>query len=42
MLKNKKKSIKGGEFIGIEKLNKVKAYKFNWYDTGNIQSLKKH
>ena len=31
MLKNKK-SIKGGEFIGIEKLNKVKAYKFNWYD----------
>lgn len=39
---NKEKSIKHGEVVGLSAiLNKgVKAYKFKWYDTGNLKSLK--
>ena len=38
---NKEKSIKHGEVIGLSAIlnGGVRAYKFKWYDTGNLKSL---
>ena len=41
MEKYKNKSIPSGEFFGIKDLKNIKAYKFEWFDTGNSSSLKK-
>ena len=38
-----KKTLELGEIIGMQALieNKLKAYSFDWYDTGNLSSLEK-
>tara|TARA_B100000035_G_C21030150_1_gene568004 strand:+ start:1065 stop:2633 length:1569 start_codon:yes stop_codon:yes gene_type:complete len=43
MEKGKNKSIREGEVYGLKKLikNQIKAFKFSWFDTGNIYQLKK-
>ena len=42
MEQNKKTSIKQGEVVGLSAIldKGVRAYKFKWYDTGNLKSLK--